>query len=38
MEELKNQEKIQEQKRDWREDEIEIDLKEIFFLLVYRWR
>ena len=38
MEELKNQEKIQEQKRDWREDEIEIDLKEIFFLLVYRWK
>ncbi len=34
MEELKTQ----EQARAWAEDEIEIDLKEIFFLLLYKWK
>ena len=34
MEEIKTQ----EQARAWTEDEIEIDLKEIFFLLVYKWK
>lgn len=34
MEEFKTQEQV----KAWTEDEIEIDLKEIFFLLLYKWK